>query len=107
MQLTHFCKSLLFRYLFRTGSPTIDDVVCGRSMSVCMSVSLCNYPGVKREETAPSLITALLHCTQINIVAMHYTVYTQTPVFGFSYEPAVVLFGFVNVGSSNSLNTSR
>ena len=105
--LTHFCNSLLFRYLFRAGSPTIDDVVCGRSMSVCMSVSLCNYPGVKREETASSLITALVHSTQTNTVVMHYTVYTQTPVFGFSYDPAVVLFRFVNLGSSDSLNTYR
>ena len=72
-----------------------------------MSVSLCNYPGVKREETASSLITALLHSTHIHIVVMHYTVYTQTPVYGFSYDPAAVLFGFVNVGPSNSLNTSR
>jgi hypothetical protein len=73
------------------------------------NVSLCNYRGVKRVQTASGLITALVHCTRINIVAMHYTLYTETSVFGFRFEPAasvsaLLLFTFVNVTPFNYIN---
>jgi hypothetical protein len=85
--------------------------MCAYHVGVHENVSLCNYRGVKRVETACSLITALVHSTRINIVAMHYTMYTETSVFGFPYGTAafaatMLLFAFVNGTPFKYINTS-